>query len=245
MITSQWQGKKVAFLGDSFTDYNCGEIKKYWEYLQEDLGIIPFSYGVSGHRWIDALPQAQKLKEEHGDDLDAIFLFFGTNDYRSSIPLGEWFNTQQEYVIGPGGTERLTYRRTHTTGNDTMRGCVNEAMAFVKENFPLQQVILLTPTHRAYAKFSEENVQPSEEYANFLGIYHDAYVEVVREASKIWAVPLIDLYSESGLYPLAKAQEAPYYRPDFPDMLHPNPNAQRRIEQVMLYHLLNMPATFR
>ena len=34
MITSQWQGKKVAFLGDSITDkIHIGTEKNYWQFL--------------------------------------------------------------------------------------------------------------------------------------------------------------------------------------------------------------------
>ena len=54
---------------------------------------------------------------------------------------------------------------------------------------------------RAFAKFSETNVQPEESFSNGQGLYLDSYVNALRQAASNWAVPLIDLYSLSGLYP--------------------------------------------
>lgn len=48
-VQHPWQGKKVGYIGDSITDPNCrgNKIKKYWDFLQEWLGITPYVYGVS------------------------------------------------------------------------------------------------------------------------------------------------------------------------------------------------------
>ena len=42
-VQHPWQGKKVGYIGDSITDPNCygNKIKKYWDFLQEWLGITP------------------------------------------------------------------------------------------------------------------------------------------------------------------------------------------------------------
>lgn len=54
-IQHPWQGKKVGYIGDSITDPNCygDNIKKYWDFLKEWLGITPFVYGISGRQWDD------------------------------------------------------------------------------------------------------------------------------------------------------------------------------------------------
>ena len=40
-FTHPWQGKKVAYLGDSITDpRNSGSKKKYWGFLQDWLDIF-------------------------------------------------------------------------------------------------------------------------------------------------------------------------------------------------------------
>ena len=76
---SQWQGKRVAYLGDSMTDKRrVGTTCVYWEYLSELLGIDPSVYGISGNQWDGIYKQALKLHQEKGTDVDAIFIFAGT-----------------------------------------------------------------------------------------------------------------------------------------------------------------------
>ena len=54
-IKSQWQGARVAYLGDSITDkrqIEKGENENtYWSYLEQILGTESFVYGISGHEW--------------------------------------------------------------------------------------------------------------------------------------------------------------------------------------------------
>ena len=71
-IRHPWQGKRVGYLGDSITDPNCygDKIKKYWDFLQEWLGITPYVYGISGRQWNDVPRQAEQLKKEHGGEVD-------------------------------------------------------------------------------------------------------------------------------------------------------------------------------
>lgn len=58
LIQHPWQGKRVAYLGDSITDpRNKAAQKKYWAWLQEWLGITPYVYGVSGRQWNDVIRQ--------------------------------------------------------------------------------------------------------------------------------------------------------------------------------------------
>ena len=63
-IPSQWQGRRVAFLGDSITDQRqIGSTNNiYWNDLQKILGIEPYVYGISGHRMNQIIGQAEKLE---------------------------------------------------------------------------------------------------------------------------------------------------------------------------------------
>ena len=73
-----WAGKRVAYLGDSITDPKVKAAKKkYWEWLEEWLGITPWVYAISGRQWNDIPRQAKQLHEEHGDSVDAILIFIG------------------------------------------------------------------------------------------------------------------------------------------------------------------------
>ena len=58
--------KRVAYFGDSITDpKNNGSKVKYWNFLQDWLGITPYVYGISGRQMSDIPAQADKYRTEH------------------------------------------------------------------------------------------------------------------------------------------------------------------------------------
>lgn len=241
---NQWAGRKVAFLGDSITDEgHVGTTKNYWQYLQEMLGLVPFVYGINGQQWRDLPGQCAKLRAERGDDIDAILIFAGTNDYNSGTPLGEWYTTQEVPVEVSGPRMETRARRNLSTDGGTFRGRINAVMSYLKENFPTKQVILLTPIHRGYARFGDNNIQPDESYPNRIGLYVDAYVEAIKEAANVWAVPVIDLNSICGLYPNAGSHTR-YFHDGETDRLHPNAEGHYRMAKALACRLLFYPANF-
>ncbi len=239
-----WKGKRVAYFGDSITDpRNSGSKKKYWGFLQDWLGITPYVYGVSGRMWNDVPRQAQKLQEEHGDSVDAILIFMGTNDYNTGIPIGEWFTERPEQVMaGIHETKHLVDRRHRypVMCDSTYRGRINKAMDYVKRMYPRKQIVLLTPIHRAEFYANEKNWQPREDYTNLCGEYLDAYVESVKEAGNLWAVPVIDLNALCGLYPLMD-EMAQYFKNAENDRLHPNDEGHRRMALTLMGQLMALP----
>ncbi|MBR4970059.1 MAG: SGNH/GDSL hydrolase family protein [Alistipes sp.] len=260
-IKSQWQGARVAYLGDSITDkkqVDRGQNDTYWVYLEKMLGIKSYVYGISGHQWHQIPGQTEKLIAEHGQEVDAIMIFVGTNDYNASVPLGEWFTEEvvNVEVSGPRGsksgvvTERK--KRTLVLDKSTVRGRINIAMAQLKREYPTKQIILLTPIHRGTALLSDRNIQPDELHANGVGEYIDAYVDVVKEAANVWAVPVIDLNSICGLYPLEESNALYWRRPSLGkssksgkgriDRLHPNSAGHLRMARALAYQLLGYPA---
>ena len=241
--TSQWQGKRVAYLGDSMTDKRrVGTTCVYWEYLKELLGIEPFVYGISGNMWDGIYKQALKLKAEKGNDVDAILIFAGTNDYNHNTPLGQFFSETTKQTNHNGVVVARKYR-TPIMDDTTFCGRINKVMAYLKANYPQQQIIIMTPIHRGYAKFGDKNVQPDENFCNGFGLYVDSYIYVLKQAASYWALPLIDLYSLSGLYPLADAQSQYFHNADT-DRLHPNALGDYRLAKTIQYQLLALPSTF-
>ena len=260
-IKSQWKGARVAYLGDSITDkrqVEKGQNETYWSYLEGILGTESFVYGISGHQWHQIPDQTDKLIKEHGQEVDAIMIFVGTNDYNANVPLGEWFTEEvvNVEVTGPKGSKSGVMaerkKRTIAMDNGTVRGRINIAMSQLKEVYPTKQIILLTPIHRGDAFLSDRNIQPDELHANGIGEYIDAYVNVVKEAGNVWAVPVIDLNSICGLYPLAKSNEPYWRKPTLSkskktggkriDRLHPNSAGHLRMARVLAYQLLGYPA---
>ena len=68
-------------------------------------------------------------------------------------------------------------------------------------------------------------------------------MQAVKEIANVWGVPVIDLNSISGLYPLLDGQ-AEYFRSPETDRLHPNTPGQLRMAWALAYQLLGYPARF-
>jgi len=242
-LNTQWKGAKVAFLGDSMTDKRrIGTTCVYWEYLEELLGIEPFVYGINGNQWNGIYKQAQKLKEEHPDDIDAIIIFAGTNDYNASLPMGEFWRYDAAEANKNGKMYYLRHR-TPLINDTTFCGRVNKVFDYLKHQFPTKQIILCTPIHRALANFNAKNVQPDENFANAQGLFLESYVDALKQASSMWSVPLIDLHSLCGLYPLYDEQTIYFHKPET-DRLHPNAVGDYRIAKTLQFHLMSLPAKF-
>ena len=246
MFQHPWQNKRVAYFGDSVTDPNVNtgpNNNHYWSYLQEWLGITPFVYAVNGRQWDDIPRQTDQLKKEHGNDFDAILIFIGTNDFNAGLPIGKWYEETTEKVVAATGApkkEETRKRRVPKMDNSTFCGRINIALKKIKAEFPDKQTVLLTPIHRGYAYFGDNNVQPDESYQNQAGLYLESYINAVKEAGKVWAVPVIDTATLSGLLPQYTEQSA-FFKNKQTDQLHPNEQGHKRIARALVYQLLTIP----
>lgn len=236
---SRWEGRKVAFLGDSITTARQKN-KIYWQYLEEMMGIKPVVCAVSGYRWRHMPAMAQKLKETSGDDVDAILILTGTNDYMGGVPPGEWWTVTNEVARYKCGDLKMP-RRYPSFDPETVRGRINETMKFLKSNWPDAQIVLMTPVHRAYFHVGENNYQPPESFPNPNGVYLEEYVRIIREAADIWSVPLIDLYRESGLMPTEQSYAKCFRDLGGNDFLHPNSEGHRRMAELIRLRLAELP----
>lgn len=247
-VQHPWQGKRVGYIGDSITDPNCygDQIKKYWDFLREWLGITPYVYGISGRQWNDVPRQAEQLKKEHDREVDAIIVFMGTNDFNAGVPIGEWFTETEEQVMAACGKAKkmeTRKKRTSVMDGNTYKGRINIGMKRLKQLFPDKQIVLLTPLHRSFACFGDTNVQPDESYQNRCGEYMDAYVQAVKEAGTVWGVPVVDLNAITGLNPMVEEQLV-YFNDKEYDRLHPNTKGQIRMARTLMYQLLTLPVGF-
>ena len=248
LLEHPWKGKRVAYFGDSITDpRNSGSKKKFWGYLQDWLQMTPYVYGISGRQWNDIPRQADKCFEEHGDSIDAIIIFIGTNDYNAGVPLGEWYEEHEEQVMaGIHEPKHMVtrMRRTPLMTDSTYRGRINMALSHVKRLYPTKQVVLLTPLHRGGFYRSDSNWQPTEDYQNKCGEYVSAFVQDSREAADVWAVPVIDWAALSGRFPLLD-EHAAYFANGDNDRLHPNDMGHERLARTLMYQLLTLPCSFQ
>lgn len=224
-----WQDRKVAFIGDSITE-GVGTDKTYHAYLAEWLGITPLNYGVNGAQTNNMCLFARRLKDEH-PDVDAVFVFGGTNDFNSGVPMGAFFTEKYE-PVDHDGVVALRRHRAYDLDENTFCGRLNRLFGGIKRNFPAAQVIAMTPIHRGYAIFGPDNVQPDELWANDQGLFIGDYVEAVRRAADLWSIPLIDLYRDSGLLPALDGY-SPFFHDAQTDCLHPNARGHERIARTI------------
>lgn len=236
-----WEGRRVAFLGDSITDPRQKH-EIYWQYLAEWLDLDALSYGVGGATWRHLPGQIERMEREMGDDVDAIFVFMGTNDYQKDLPLGRWYDETPGDVVWHGKTMRLS-RRSFNRDAETVRGAVNIAMDRLRTRYPKAQIVVLTPIHRAFFQCSATNVQPAEDWPNKGGTYLDTYIDCIKEIGNVWSVPVIDLNADAGLMPLNDAS-VPYFRDAEKDRLHPNGAGHERIAKVIYARLKALPGAF-
>lgn len=244
LVKSQWEGARVAILGDSITDANqIGNRNNiYWNNLIDILGIEPYCYGINGHKMNQIIGQGERLEREHGQAVDAILVFIGTNDYNGNVPLGEWY-TYSNGIANKNGKDTALRHRELVFDDATFRGRTNTTVRWLKTHYPDKQIIFLTPIHRGYAMFGGANIQPPEDYSNACGSFVDEYIQAVKEISNVWAVPVIDLNAVSGLYPLLD-EHTRYFRNAENDRLHPNTPGQLRMAYAIAYQLLGYPARF-
>lgn len=242
-----WQGARVAVLGDSISDPSFSDrgVTHYWTFLSKWLGWEVYPYARSGRQWDDIPRQADALRAEHGDGVDAILILVGTNDFNHDIPLGEWFKVEKDVVLaandGQPATGKARLHRVPERDGGTVRGRINTALMGLKESYPAVPIVLMTLPHRGYFFSSTSNVQPDEYYANSLGLWVDQYSEAIREAGRIWAVPVVDLESLSGFTPMVDSQRGYYLGNDGKDYLHPSTLGHERMARVLFYALAAVP----
>lgn len=238
-LKTHWAGRRVALLGDSMTDKRTlgPDMLLWWEYLSQLLGFdATYNYGRSGRQWHQIHGQAQTLWSEHQDQVDAILIFAGTNDYNAGVPIGEFFAYEEVPVEVKGPKVEVRKHRIPLMNDSTFCGRINMTLSYLKTQYPEASIVIMTPIHRGYAKFNEKNVQPDEYYCNAQGLFLEDYVEVLKKAAAYWSVPVVDLYANAGIVPNLDSN-IKFIQRAANDRLHPSTEGQYRIAKVMQYVL--------
>lgn len=124
-------GKTMAILGDSMAKGHTLNEKHTWAYKIANRNGMTYQklavngmFITTGHGDADAnclLEQAKKIN----NNPDIIVIHMGTNDRNNNVELGTW-----------------TIRNTDTTN---LFGALRVAFTYLEENFPLAQVMFITP----------------------------------------------------------------------------------------------------
>lgn len=206
----QLQGATVNFLGDSITEgvgASCTE-NRYTDVFAREFGLKKVNnYGISGTRIARQLAGAPGQSwdldfcmrlEQMDESADAVVVFGGTNDFgHGDAPLG--------------------VREDRTP--DTFWGACHYMMNGLLTRYVGKPVVIITPLHR----LNEDNPRGDRKPRSVapLRVYRD----ILLETARYYALPVLDLYAESGIQP---ANDACRERL-LPDGLHPSDEGHRLI----------------
>ena len=219
---NQWIGKKCAVFGDSISAGIGATSIRYSEALRLMSGIATANYAVNGSVLVNnGWDRLSACLTDHENDLPDAFIFaYGTNDFSQSKPLGDWYTTDAN------GT------RTLTDDTTTFRGAWVRILTLLRTTYEGKKVVLMTPIHRGAGTYSSDFTR------NGQGLYLEDYCEVIREAGKIFDVPVIDMYADSGLVPDINPDTV-YFTPN--DRLHPNTAGHMQIARTIAHALERIP----
>jgi lysophospholipase L1-like esterase len=207
------EGKKINFLGDSITQAHALENVEdaYWNVVKKECGLAEArGYGLGGTRIARQSEQGSKWGMEHwnldfcqrfpemDDDADVVVVFGGTNDYgHGDAPMGNMSDREP----------------------NTFYGACHYLFEGLIKKYPNAEIVVMTPLHR----MNEEND------VNEMGMTKNThlcdYVDVIKEVAEYYALPVLDLWSVSGIQPNVESNRLALA----PDGLHPNVAGHRRI----------------
>ena len=230
VLHNEWQGKHVAFLGDSLTADG-----RYCEFLCDKLGMTYEKYGVSNTEWIHFAQQAIKAYNyqlSKGFVYDAVFIFGGVNNYDHGATInGKWFTETSETITN--NTTFISKKRTPIkNGAGSIEGAVNWTLEVLKVCFPNSQIIIMTPTHKGLYVNGAVKSGQNELYSNANGVFLDQIVEKIKEGARLWGCPIIDLFSLNGAYPVFSSYDS-YVRNKENDHLHQSNLGNYRIAMTI------------
>ena len=214
------KGKKILFLGDSITEgHGTSSVQKtYWSLLAARDGVEAVGYGIGGTRIARQKFPSIESKwdkdflsrvESMEDKADVVVVFGGTNDYgHGDAPLGSMDDRDATSFYGA----------LH---------CLYQALL---KKYPAAQIVVMTPLHRQ----GENNLYNEFGFRNVASL--GTYVKIIGEVAEFYALPVLDLYSLSGIQP-----ELPLLRERYaPDGLHPNDEGHERIYRLLREFLIRL-----
>ena len=193
-------GIKANFLGDSITEgvgTTCPE-NTYHQLIAKNCGLaVARNYGISGTRFAR---QYKPTADNPRFDLD----FCGRVDE---------MDADAELIVVFGGTNDFghgdaPFGKFEDRTKDTFCGACHELMTKLINKYPDAAIVIMTPLHRETEDVpSAGNARPLSDY-----------VEMIRKTAEFYSLPVMDLWSNSGIQPRVDIIKTKYC----PDGLHPN-----------------------
>lgn len=203
------EGLKINFLGDSITEGTGASSKEtvYHAVLKKEAKLAEArNYGIGGTRYAIQKGTPERPKDNAGDimsfserfdqmdaDADVVVVFGGTNDFgHGDAPIGGFMDRTPE----------------------TFYGACHYVLSGLMKKYLGKTIVVMTPLHRTHELKNTGSTKVSA-YGTL-----KEYVQIIKEVAEYYSLPVLDLYSTSGIQP-AIPEVMEYY---IPDGLHPNDN---------------------
>ena len=213
-MNMELKGKVINFLGDSITEgmkTSC-EQARFSNLIAEKTGAVCNNYGISGTKIA--------LKEGDAPETERM--------HRSFIIRYEEMEKDADIIIVMGGTNdsgaKIPFGDFDSRDNFTFYGALHNLYEGLINMYPDSLILVMTPPH-----YLEEG-HPREEKCL------RAYVDIIKEVAQFYSLPVLDLYSVSGLQPKVEILKQKY----MPDGCHPNDEGHKVLAQKILAFLNNM-----
>ncbi len=207
------KGKKVNFLGDSITEGAgaSGPAHFFVNVFGQKTGAVVRNYGIGGTRIARKKAPSASARwdlcfldrvETMDPDADIVVIFGGTNDFgHGDAPLGTFEDTD-EY---------------------TFCGAMKSLLERTINRYPDALIVVMTPLHRlSEASTVNEIGLPCEPLETF--------VRTEKEIAAHYGIPVLDLWSVSGIQPLVPIMKERYTA----DGLHPNDRGAERVADRLI-----------
>lgn len=230
-LESPWKNKKIGFLGNSITAY-----QHYINGFVKLTGCKFVNYGVSGTRIAMLNAQDTNTFEQRyismDDDLDAVVVLGGINDFRVGLDGRNW----GELSDGAAPGKYTFYAGLHRL----FKGLATKYFG--------KPVIIMTPMH-SYEKnldtgiFDERgeykiNEDGSITFREYGGKRLKDYVDAIKDVAQFYSLPVIDLYSYSGMCPSLDVQRGTWFSRT--DGLHHTADGGMKVARAMLPYMNNI-----
>lgn len=192
------KGKKVNFLGDSITEsWGCSdESKAYHQLIKVKHGLnAARNYGIGGSRLAK-----QIVPSDPRMDLD---FCLRAKDMDKDADIVVVFGGTNDFGHGDAPIGEFSDRTP-----DTFYGSLHWLYSYLIKEYSDSVIFIMTPLKRSDMKVNDK------------GLTLDDYVNMIKEVAAYYSLPVIDLYTSSGICPDIDIIKGKYV----PDGLHPNDN---------------------
>lgn len=196
------------FLGDSITEGvgTTGKDKTFHALIAKRFGMkVARNYGISGTR----IARQSKKSAEPKWDMDFCSRYSEMDDDAQLIVV---FGGTNDFGHGDapiGGFDDRT--------PDTFYGACHYLMSGLLNKYPDSKIVIMTPLHRR-----EERVSNGR-------LTLEGYVNIIKEVAAYYSLPLIDLWSCSGIQPAIDVIMEKYC----PDGLHPSDAGHEKLAELI------------